>query len=342
MTRNHMILGVALVIQLGLVALTWSTRGASPRSDAQPLLPDVELSAVQRLSISAPANKAGAPPKTTTIARKGDGWVLPDADDYPADPKKVEAIVSKLLAGRVRAPIANNAANHNALEVGDRAWTRKVDVAWSGGEAKLVVGSARGTSAHVRRADQAEVYLARGFSAASLEQEAASYIETTWLDVDGPDQIVVKNARGTLTLNRVDGVWQLEELPKGETPDPERFTAFVGQASKLVIHSPVGKSVKDEYGLDTPLSAVVTIKKGDKSWRYRLGNLVDGNRYLKRDDNDWVVRIPTFSVSNLMDQTPMNFIKEDRPAAPPGGPGGPGGMPNLPPGLKIPGMPGMQ
>lgn len=336
MTRINKILGVVLVAQAGLVALTWGTRGSAPKSDAQPLFPDVEVAGVKSLRVQARSGNAkDTEPVVTRVVRKGDGWVLPDADDFPADTKKVEAIVAKLLAGQIRAPIASNQSNHNALEVGDRTFNRKVDLAWDGGEAKLVVGSARGTSAHVRREGEDAVYLARGFSASSIEEDAASYIDTTWLDVEEPEQIIVKNPRGTLTLNKVEGKWQLEELPKGEVPDPTRFTAFVGQARKLIIHSPVGKTVKDEYGLTTELSAHVTLKKGDKTWKYSLGALVDGNRYVKREDNDWVVRIPTFSVSNLMDQVPMNFIKDDRDEAQPGPPGG---MPGLPDGLNIPGF----
>lgn len=341
MNRMNTILGGALVVQLGLIALTWGTRGSAPSSDAQPLLPDVELSAVQSLRVEAKSGNAkDKAPVITAVARKGDGWVLPDADDYPASTKKVETILNSLLAGRIRAPIASQASNHNALEVGDRTYSRKVDLAWDGGEAKLVVGSARGTSAHVRRVGEDKVYLARGFSASSLEEEAASYIDTTWLDVEAPEQIIVKNPRGTLTLNKVEGRWQLEEMPKGEVPDPERFTAFVGQARKLVIHSPVGKEVKEEYGLNTELSAHVTLKKGEKTWKYSLGALKDGNRYVKREDNDWVVRIPTFAVSNLMDQVPQNFVKEDRPDGAPGG--APGGVPGMPPGMKLPGIPGLQ
>ena len=306
------VLGVALIAQIGLVALTWGTRGSAPRTDARPLIEAIEPDQVTGLRVeSAPAN--GKPAQVVELAKKGDDWVLPGADDYPADAKKVDKVLEALFAGRIRAPIASNAANHNALEVGDRSYTRKVKLTAGNSAVELVVGAARGTAAHVRRAGEEPVYLARGFSATALEDTPAPYLDTTYLDVEAPDQIVVKNPRGTLTLNKVEGNWTLAELPPGTPGDPERFTAFVGAARKLIIDAPVGKTVKPEYGLDTPLAAHVTIKAGEKTYTYSLGAMEDGKRYLKREDNDWVVLVPTFSVSNLMDQVPQSFIKEDRP-----------------------------
>ena len=330
------ILGIALIAQAGLVALTWGTRGAAPRTDARPLIEAVKAEDVTALRVESLAAN-GKPAPTVELAKKGDAWVIPSADDYPADAKKVGKVVDALLAGRIRAPIASKAANHNALEVGERTYTRKVKLTAGGADVDLVVGAARGTAAHVRRASEEQVYLARGFSADALEDTAAPYIDTTYLDVDAPDQIVVKNPRGTLTLNKVEGAWTLAELPAGVPGDPERFTAFVGAACKLIIDAPVGKTVKPEYGLDTPLAAHVTIKTGERTYTYSLGAVDDGKRYLKRADNDWVVLIPTFAVSNLMDQVPQAFIKEDQPKG--GPPGGMPGMPGMPPGMKLPGMP---
>lgn len=327
------VLGVVLIAQVGLIALTWGTRGSAPKTDARPLIEAIEADDVTALRIeAAPANKK--PAEVIELAKTNGTWVLTAADDYPADPKKVRKVLDALLAGRIRAPIASNASNHNALEVGERVYTRKVKLTAGEKTVDLVVGTARGTAAHVRLNGEEQVYLARGFSAATLEETASPYIDTTYLDVEAPDQIIVTNPRGTLTLNKVEGAWAVAELPPGTPADPERITAFVGAARKLIIDRPVGKTLKPEYGLDTPLAAQVTLSKGDKTYRYSLGAVESGNRYVKRDDNDWVVLIPTFAVSNLMEQVPQNFIKEDRPA------GGGGGMPGLPPGMKMP--PGMK
>lgn len=329
------ILGVVLIAQVGLVAFTWGTRGSAPHTDARALIETLEADAVSALRIeAAPANKK--PAEVVELTKKDGKWVLPGADDYPADGKKVQKVLTALFAGRIRAPIASNASNHNALDVGERTYARKVTLTAGDATLNLVVGAARGSAAHVRRNGEEQVYLSRGFSVDALNETAAPYIDTTYLDVTAPEQIIVKNPRGTLTLNKVEGNWTLAELPPGTPADPERVTAFVGAARKLIIDRPVGKTIKPEYGLDTPLAAQVILKKGNETFTYTLGSVEAGNRYLKRSDNDWVVLIPTFAVSNLMDQVPQNFIKEDRPA---GGGGMPGGIPGLPPGMKLP--PGM-
>lgn len=337
MSRFNKILLIALVAQVGLVIATWSMRGSAPSVDAQPLFPDVTVTDVTALRVqAAPAN--GKPAKVLSLKKVGEGWVLPEAGDYPADARKVKNVLDALLAGRIRTPLASKKSNHNALEVGERTYNRQVQLTAGGTPFDLVVGSARGTAAHVRRANEDTVYLARGFSASSVDEAASAYIDTTYLDVEDPDQILVKNPRGSLTLNKVDGAWTVAELEPGVVIDPERVDAFVSQARKLIIDHPVGKTVKEEYGLTTPLAAHISIKKGETTYKYSLGSVLDGNRYLKRDDNDWVVMIPTFAVSSLMEQIPQNFIKEDRPAPGPGGgmPGLPGGMPQMP---GLPGMP---
>jgi hypothetical protein len=336
MSRFNKILLIALVAQVGLVIATWSMRGSAPSVDAQPLIPDVSVDDVTALRIeAAPANDK--PGKVLSIKKSGDGWVLPEAGDYPADAKKVKTVLDALLSGRVRAPLASKKSNHNALEVGERTYSRKVKLTAGDTTHDLVVGTARGTAAHVRRANEDMVYLARGFSATTLDEAASAYIDTTYLDVEDPDQIVVKNPRGSMTLNKREGVWTIEELDPNTVTDPERFEAFVSQARKLIIDHPVGKEVKDEYGLTTPLAAHITLKKGETTYTYSLGSVLDGNRYVKRADNDWVVMIPTFAVSSLMEQIPQNFIKEDRPQPSPGGmPGLPGGLPQMP---GLPGMP---
>ncbi|MCA9526114.1 MAG: DUF4340 domain-containing protein, partial [Myxococcales bacterium] len=336
MNRTNKILAGALLVQVALVAVTWSMRGRGPSLDAEPLLPDTAVADVQALKVVA---KSGEKETTVQFARKGDGWVVPTADDFPADAKKVEEVVKKLVEARIRAPIASNKANHNNLDVGDRDFSRRVTLTVGGKDRTLVVGSAKGSSAHVRFADQDDVFVARGFSAFELRDGLATYVDGDYVKVEAPESVKLTNPRGTVTLNFVEGNWKVAELPPDAPLDTARIEAFVSAARLIRLIEPLGKTVKPEYGFDAADKAVVELKKGDVVTRYTIGALApDNNRYVKSESNDWVVTTAIHNIGTLLDQTPDRFIKEDLPADGGGPEGGmPPGMPGLPPGMGGPG-----
>ncbi|MEZ4463502.1 MAG: DUF4340 domain-containing protein [bacterium] len=328
MSRSNKILAGALLLQVALVAVTWSMRGSTSAIDTEPLLPGASVADVTGLAIVA---KSGDKETTLKLAKKGDGWVVPDADDYPADTKKVEEVIKKVVDARIRAPIASNKANHNNLDVGDRDFSRRLTLTMGGKDQGLVVGSAKGSSAHVRFADQDAVYVARGFSAYELRDTLTSYLDADYVKVEDPDAIKLTNQRGTVTLSKVDGQWRVAELPPDAPTDAARIDAFVSAARLVRLVAPIGRTVKPEHGFDATEKAVVEIKKGDALTRYTVGAAAsESNRYVKSEQSAYVVTAAVTGIGSLLDQTPDRFIKEDLPAPPEGDPGLPPGMPPLP------------
>lgn len=323
MNRTSKILIAALAVQVGLVAVTWSMRGQAPSMDAEPLLPGVALGDITGFTLVA---KAGDKEKTLELAKKDGKWVMPGADDYPADEKKVEEVLKKVAEAKIRAPIANNKANHNALDVGDREFSRRLTLKTGAATHTLIVGSAKGSSAHARFADKDEVFLARGFSAWELRDTVTHYVDEKYLDIEAPDAVKVTNAKGTVSLNKVEGNWKVAELPEGTPLDTAVVEAFINNTRTVRLVEPVGKTVKPEYGLGGADGAKIEIKKGDEVTRYEVG-VVQGesNRYLKAEKNDWVVTAAGFAVGALIDQTPDKFIKKEEPKGE-----APGGMPDMP------------
>ncbi len=325
-TTNKVLAGL-FAAQAVLVALTWSAGSDGPDDDAAPLI-EAKKEDVGKLVITGKPAKAGETPDSVTLVRKGEGWVVGTADDFPADTKKVDEVLDKLLDARVRAPVANNKANHNALEVGDRAYAKKVELTIDGKPQAFVVGNAKGTSVHVRRADQDAVYLARGVSAWGLSERVRSYVDPDYVKVEEPTEVQVTQGTRSITVVKDDkGDWRVNELPADADVDQSRVRSFVSSARSVQLAEPVGKTVEPAYGLGDE-ATVVTLRKEDGETIYRIGAADDDAFYVKAEGNDYVVKVNKYAVETLTTQTPDKFIKSAEPAPQPGGMPG---MPGMPP-----------
>lgn len=349
MTRTNQILAALLIAQAVLLAVTWSSDiGRAGDVDTTTLFGDATAADVTAITIQSRGKdaipkrpgepeRAAVPPKIVQLARKGESWVVPGADDFPADAAKVDEVIGKLVGATRRDPVATSAASHNALSVGEATYDKKVTLTVGGETRTLYVGSAKGQSVHARFDGEDTVYLARGVSAWGLADGIDTYIDTSYVDVAEPTRIEVQNAQATITLDKDDtGAWRVAELRPDAKVDESRVRSFVGAARVLRAVEPVGKTAKPEYGLDDP-EATVTLSAGETTTRYVIGAEVDDMRYVKADGRDYIVRVRKFGLDSVLGQTPEKFVEE--PMGPDAMP--PGGIPGLPPGLGMP-APGSQ
>ncbi len=320
-------LGVLLAVQVALAAFTWAGGGKlGGATDSKPLV-DAEVKEVTELEIIGKAT-GDKPAKSVKLLRKGDDWVVASAAGFPAKTDKVEEVIKKLVEAKMREPIATNAANHAALKVSESTFDKKVRIKVGGSVVNLVIGAGKSSSIHTRRADEDEVYLARGVSAWAISDRVSSYVDTAYVKVEDPTEVSVQNPKGTINLVKGDGgEWRVTELPVEAVVDDSKVKAFVSSARSIRMSDPVGKETKPEYGLEG--ATLVVLKNKDKTVSYAIGSLTGDDYYVKADDNDYVVKVSKWSVERLLDQTPEKFIKEPvKPTAPSGMPPGmPGGLP---------------
>ena len=335
MSRTNQILAVALLIQAGLAVFMLSGTTGRASTDANVML-DLSADDITELVIEAKPRSDGKVLPPLDLKKQGDGWVVASAGGYPAKIEKIKELTTKLATLKVREPIATNAANHNALNVGEQSFAKKVKIVAGQTSKSLIVGSAKGSSIHARFADQDNVYLARGLSAFALSERPTTYVDTQYVKVDDASAITVTNPGGTIHISKAEGGhYVVQELPADADVDDSRVKSFVNSATNVQLAEPVGKEIKPEYGLDG--STKVEITAGEKTVSYVIGALKDEKFYVKADNSDFVVLVSKWAVESLQKQTPDKFIKEQAAPTPPGG--GPGGM-QLPPGMKMP--PGMQ
>lgn len=340
MNNTNKILVGLLAAQAVLWGVTWSSDvGRAGASSESRKLIEAEPSAVSAFTVRSRPETEGEAPESVSLTRQGDGWVVAGTDDFPADPKKVDEVLGKLVGATRRAPIATQAANHNALDVGERTYDKKVELTVGGEQKTLVLGSAKGSSVHVRFEGEDDVYLARGISAWAVSDSVDTYVDTQYVDVEEPVEVRVVNSNGPIELQKDDeGNWRVAQLPPDAEVDPSRVRAFVNAARSVRLVAPVGTAVKPEYGLGDG-AVQVTVRNAEKTVSYRIG-AEDGENhvYVKANDGTHVVKARKFSVESLLKQTPDKFIEEkpiDAPSPMPGMQGLPN-IPGLPPGLQMP------
>ena len=95
MNRRNQILAAILAAQLLLVALVFWPRKAATVSSGQILFPGIEADRIVQMTIRA------AQGQSLTLARRPNGWVLPDADDYPCREENVTSFRQSCWRSRV-------------------------------------------------------------------------------------------------------------------------------------------------------------------------------------------------------------------------------------------------
>lgn len=320
MNGTHKILAALLLVQLGLGAVTWNSSGAAAATGKRKLLGG-EVAAVTKLEIASKPSGEGEEAPKVVLEKQGENWVVASAEGYPAVSSKVDEALEKLVGLEVDRPIATQKANHNALRVGERDFDRRVIVTTGSTSKTLVLGSAKGTSVHVREGAASEVYWAKGLSTWNLSDRASSYVDTEFVKLDGPTSVTVKNPEGELVLVKdADGDWKVGGLAPEIALKQSDIQSFVDKAARVSLSKPVGKEEKPEYklaeGATVTLEKSVEAKEGEEAPApeklvYRIGAEVDGKYYAHREGGDFVVEVSKWTVEKLLTQKADDFVKKE-------------------------------
>lgn len=333
-------LGAALAVQALLAVVMWQTGGRAPGQTPKPLL-GFEEAAITGIEITGKPGVDGTA-ESVKLTKSGSDWVVASAGNYPAKKEKVDEVVKKLAAMKVKSPLATQAANHNALRVGKETFGKELVVTAGSETKKLVIGSGSGTSINVRLAESNDVFQGRGLTEYQVSNTARTYVETQYIkaDTDKVTALVVTNAKGTLTFRKEGDKWALEQLPPGAELDESKVTGFIGSAVRLNLDRPIGKDVKPEMGLDAGVKVQIEATDGDKpvSLAYTVGAQAgaadsDGH-YVKSKDNEFVVAATKWATESVRTKGADDFVKKPdaNPTDPGGMPPGMQGMPGMPPG----------
>lgn len=227
----------ALAVQILLAAIVWWPRGDAT-VEARPLIPFTK-DEITGITIESTTTRSRNQP--LELVEQGDGWVVHSEYDYPAQTPKVEELLDKLVALRIKRPIATQSLNHAALNVDAAKASRAVKLTAGDRSIELYAGTASGSRMNVRVAGDDAVYEVTGMGAWSIREFGSAYYDTEWLDVD-PTTLQgwsLTNAQGTVELTRdPSGVWTSAALAPGELLDPEAVEKVLSSTLKLAMNAP--------------------------------------------------------------------------------------------------------
>ena len=177
MRRSNLLLITLLVVQLILLAISVVTSSGTEARPVEPILAGMSAADIEIMSFTDDLDNE------VKLARREDGWVLPDADDFPVDGAKVEEILDKIARLDTRRLVAKNRANFARLEVEDEDFRRKISLEAGEDSAELYLGGSwrRRYRLPAARRRRYQVYLGVGLNSWELSTQISTWLDASYV-----------------------------------------------------------------------------------------------------------------------------------------------------------------
>lgn len=311
MSRGNQVLAALLVVQLALTAVVFWPRGGG-KSVGGPLFPDLKPDQVVGVTVH-DGDRA-----QIHMVRRGDGWVIPEADDYPCKSKPITDLIAKIAGLTTDRLVARTHTSQRRLRVSEDGFAHMIEIELAGGRThRLYLGNSPAYNTMYARADdQDEVYMVSGLSLTDVGARAANWLDTTYFSVpqDKITYLALENANGRFEFTRRDDdTWAMAGLGSDETLNKNNLTSLLGRISTVRLTRPLGKEERKEYGMDEP-NAVVTIRtrdgKEEASYTLRVGAKDEEKRayVTKVSSSPYYVEVADYSVREFVERKRDDFI----------------------------------
>jgi len=309
--RQHQLLAGVLIVQLVLSAVVFWPRPFTA-VEGEPLFVDLEAGDITLLALEDAAGNL------TRLAQVEGGWVLPEADNYPAKTNDVVSFLDRLLALRTDRLVTRGDASHRRLGVSPDEFVRRISFQTGGGEEQTVyLGTApRFGSVHFRLGGQSETYLTSELATHDAAATISTWVDLTYqrLEQEDVQRFTLENGGGTFVFERVDeDLWVLLDLDEDETLDLAAVRGVLRRAASVTMRSPLGRDVRPEYGMDAP-AARVTMELDDTTVTILVGakDAEDASYVVKSSESEYYVSVAETSVRQLV-ETGREDLLEQRP-----------------------------
>ena len=308
MKRYNQILAGVLAIQIIIsVIVFWPKSSATAQSELA--FPDLEAGDIVALTI------ADGDGNSITLRQVAGTWVLPDADDYPAQADKITPLLDKIVGITTGRLVTRTDTSHRRLQVAADDFMRRIDLeATDGTHYVLYLGSSPSYGAtHFRVEGQDETYLTSDITAWETDATASGWVDTAYSKVTQDDvtRMTLENENGAFTFTKdADGNWTMEGLAADETLNKSAVTTLLQRAATVNMQAPLGKEEKAEYGMDAPL-AVVTLTTGEEEITLRVGakNPDDNSYVVISSQSPYYARVADFAVVRMVNGARDDFIQ---------------------------------
>ena len=314
MKRTDRILAGVLAVQVILSILIFAPKPAAG-GEGGAAFPDLTGEDIVALMIT---DDQGS---DITLQKQIGKWVLPDADDYPADATKVDPTLNKMAGLSTSRLVTRTRASHKRLQVAEDDFLRRIAFETEDGTKRTVFfGSAPSYGAtHFRVEGQDEVYLANDFSVWDINTTAAGWVSTSLFTLNSEDvtQAILTNSNGRFTFLRDDeGNWSMEGLAEGEELAPGEIDTIINRATSVTMLRPLGKEEKPTYGMADPIAVVMLDTVDEDTILLRVGaqDPEDNSYVVKAAKSPYFAQVAEYNVQAFVENTRDDFIQP--PATP--------------------------
>jgi hypothetical protein len=316
-SRPNLILAGVLLAQLIVIVIVFWPRQTTLAA-SHLLFPGLTADQVVRITIR------DGDGNVLNLTKKGQDWVLPDADDFPATQSRVADFLAKLTTMKADKPVTEQEVSQRRLKVTPDDYMRLVEFETADGkQTRFYVGTAPSYSTvHFRMDGDKQVFRAAGMPLSDSDPRITSWVNTQHLSVpvDQITTLTITNKNGTLEFSRdANGAWTLKGLPAGQTLDDSKMATIANRVASVYLARPLGKTEKPAYGMANP-NAVVVFTGKDKEGKettYTLtvgaANSTDNTYVVLTSNSPYYIAVADYGVTEMINWGMQDYIKQPTP-----------------------------
>ncbi|MDD2599950.1 MAG: DUF4340 domain-containing protein [Kiritimatiellae bacterium] len=288
MNRNKLILLAAAAVILGLAAVMSnnSKRVKTPPETGQLLLPQLDLTKVQRVEFQ---QKDGA---KLTVASTDTGWIIPSLYGYPADITKIRERLLMLKEIKIggSAPLSR-VENADLLDLQDSAGKSLAALRIgeqrsreATGQMAMYGGGPIPDGRYLSLGGTEKAYLVKE-TLSNISASPANWADTEIINIPSADinGIAIMQGGNAVILSKKESGWEMAGLSEKEEFDTSKSYSLESALSYLSFNTLADPAMSaDDLGLTTGTVFKATLKNGE-SYTASIGNQMPGGseRYMK-------------------------------------------------------------
>ncbi len=226
--------------------------------------------------------KIEQPDKSLELEKTADGWLMPSAENFPADSLKIDQLLHDLQALKATSPVATSLSAAKKLKTGVTGFEKKLTLVSEDGEEVIFLGSSPTFKKLYARVNGSDNTYIVDYQAAELSPSTTSWFSADVLKIQ-PKELELVEFKD-IVLEQSDGILGFATIPENKEVDRKELQGFVNklteiayseiplkvapagweQAATVVSYDLMLKGAKQNYLIKGPIKQKVAEKDVEK------------------------------------------------------------------------------
>jgi len=287
MNRPSNVLALVLALQLLAVAAAFWPRGNEAERTARGALVELEGMDITRVSVSDGDAEL-------VLVREGERWAMPEYHSLPADPSRLDRVLTDLPALSRGWPVAGSAGAAARFEVAEDDFQRRIEYLGDGGGATVYLGVSPGfRKVHARVDGDASIHSVE-FNVFDAPVNPADWLDKTLLRIE--DATAVEGLDYSLRKEGEDWLGAGDETPRRTEVD--KLTNGLGGLRVTSAADPATAAILEEMQAPPTLS----VETAGGTFDFRFYEIEDAH-YVQRADIPVFFSLGAFDHDRLTEVT---------------------------------------